>query len=68
MSMLVGNIKSLPVANPAMSIAIVDFAKETWQWNAVVYVIAPLLGGVLGFLLDKVLVRDSGVKTTIKTA
>ena len=68
MSMLVGNIKSLPVANPAMSIAIVDFAKETWQWNAVVYVIAPLLGGVLGFLLDKVLVRDSGVKTTVKTA
>lgn len=67
-SMLVGNVKALPVANPVMSIAIVDFTKEAWQWNTVIYVIAPLLGGVLGFLIDKVLVRDSGVKTTIKSA
>lgn len=67
-SMLVGNIKALPVVNPVMSIAVVDFTKEAWQWNTVVYVIAPLLGGVLGFLIDKILVRDSGVKTIVKSA
>lgn len=54
--------------NPALAISAVKFTKETWQWNTVVYVLAPILGGALGFFIDKLLVKDSGVKTTVKNA
>ncbi len=54
--------------NPALAVSAVDFDKDTWQWNTVVYIIAPILGGVLGFFINKLLVKDSGVKTSVKTA
>lgn len=54
--------------NPAMALSTVAFNKETWQWNTAVYVLAPVLGGALGFFIDKLLVKDSGVKTTVKNA
>lgn len=53
--------------NPALAIAAVDFSKE-WQWNSAIYVIAPIIGGVLGFFIDKALVKGGDVKTAIKTA
>lgn len=54
--------------NPALAISAVKFDKDTWQWNTAVYVIAPILGGVLGYFISKVLVKDSGVKTSVKSA
>ena len=54
--------------NPALAVSTVDFDKDTWQWNTVVYIIAPILGGVLGFFINKLLVKDSSVKTSVKTA
>lgn len=52
--------------NPVLAITNLSFTKENWQWNAVVYIIAPILGGILGFLIDKALVKDDKVKTIIK--
>lgn len=52
--------------NPVLAITNLSFTKENWQWNSAVYIIAPLLGGIIGFLIDKALVKDDKVKTTVK--
>lgn len=63
---LVSTIGAATLLNPAMSILALDFAKDSWQWNVAVYVLAPIIGGIIGFMIDKVLAKSSTVKTIIK--
>lgn len=65
---LASSLSATSLLNPALAIMSADFTKEVWQWNAAVYVLAPVLGGIVGFFIDKVLVKASNIKTSIKTA
>lgn len=65
-SALITTFQAVSLLNPALAIAFTDLSDKTWQWNTVVYVLAPFIGGIIGFLIDKVLVKEATVKTTVK--
>ncbi|HEY0965514.1 MAG TPA: aquaporin [Candidatus Saccharimonadales bacterium] len=52
------------VLNPAVATALQGFAATTWQnlWPLSVYLIAPAIGGVLGFALRDLIASESEVK------
>ena len=52
------------VLNPAVAAALQGFAATTWQnlWPLSVYVVAPVVGGVLGFALRDLISEESGAK------
>ncbi len=61
---LAGYVEGASLLNPALTITALQFTNENWAWSAAAYILAPILGGILGFLLSKVLVKD--VTTTLR--
>ncbi len=65
-SILSGKLGALTMINPTyVLLTLNEEIKNIWTWIVPIYVIIPLLGGALGFLIDKVLIKDD-IKTTIK--
>lgn len=64
---LTGAAKLPGLLNPVMTIPMFSFTKDNWQWITAAFIVAPLIGSAIGFLLDKVLAGNSGTKTTVKS-
>ena len=59
-------VGGMSVLNPSLLMSLKAFTGETWVWVTSIYIIAPLIGGALGFVLAGLLEEQEKTKITTK--